>query len=48
MILFLLFHIDIEGKCGMIIGGPNGMLASSKIIGGGGVSSYAYAESSMP
>ena len=31
--LVLLFHIDIEGKCGWIIGGPKGMLAPSKITG---------------
>ena len=35
MILFL-FHIEIEGKCGWIIGGPKGMLAPSQIIEGGG------------
>ena len=33
---FFLFHIEIEGKCGWIIGGPKGMLPSSQIIGGGG------------
>ena len=34
---FFLFHIEIEGKCGWIIGGPKGMLSPppSQIIGGG-------------
>ena len=31
-----MFHIDIEGKCGWIIGEPKAMLPQSKIIGGGG------------
>ena len=26
-VIFFLFHIEIEGKCGWIIGGPKGMLA---------------------
>ena len=46
---FYLFHIEIEEKCGWIIGGPKGMLAPpppSQIIGGPGPlwppSSYAY------
>ena len=46
---FFLFHIEIEGKGGWIIGGAKGMLAPpSQIIGGGGAgppwppSSYAY------
>ena len=37
-LLFFLFHIEIEGKCGWIIGGggPKGMLPPpSQIIGGG-------------
>ena len=34
---FFLFHIEIEGKGGWIIGGPKGMLAPpSQIIGGPG------------
>ena len=35
---FFLFHIEIEGKCGRIIGGGKGYVAPppSKIIGGGG------------
>ena len=52
---FFLFHIEIEGKCGWIIGGggggAKGMLAPSlKLLGGGGAgppappSSYAYAD----
>ena len=34
---FFLFHIEIEGKCGWIIGGPKGMMAPPplKIKGGG-------------
>ena len=32
---FFLFHIEIEGKGGWIIGGAKGMLAPSQIIGGG-------------
>ena len=33
---FFLFHIEMEGKGGWIIGGPKGMLAPpSQIIGGG-------------
>ena len=46
---FFLFHIEIEGKCGWIIGGPKGMLAPPplKLLGGGVAplpppSSYAY------
>ena len=36
-LLFFLFHIEIEGKGGWIIGGQKGMLAPSQtIIGGGG------------
>ena len=32
---FFLFHIEIEGKCGWIIGGPKGMLAPPlKLLGG--------------
>ena len=31
---FFLFHIEIEGKCGWIIGGPKGMLAPLEIFGG--------------
>ena len=51
---FFLFHIEIEGNFGWIIGGPKGMLAPPlKLLGGGGggggagppwpPSSYAYA-----
>ena len=33
---FFPFHIEIEGKCGWIIGGPKGMLAPPlKLLGGG-------------
>ena len=49
---FFLFHIEIEGKCGWIIGGPKGMLAPPplKLLGGAApppppvppTSSYAY------
>ena len=47
---FFLFHIEIEGKGGWIIGGPKGMLAPLSNYGGGGggagpswpPSSYAY------
>ena len=46
---FYLFHIEIEGKCMWIIGGPKGMLAPPlKLLGGGPgppwppPSSYAY------
>ena len=33
---FFLFHIEIEGKCGWIIGGPKGMLPPPplKLLGG--------------
>ena len=36
MTFYLLFHIEIEGKCGWIIGGGGGAkdLAPSKIIKG--------------
>ena len=36
--IFFLFHIEIEGKGGWIIGGPKGMLAPPppKLLGGGG------------
>ena len=35
--IFFLFYIEIEGKCGRIIGGPKGMLPPpSQIIGGPG------------
>ena len=35
--IFFLFHIEIEGKGGWIIGGPKGMLAPlSNNLGGGG------------
>ena len=49
-VIFLLFHIEIKGKGGWIIGGPKG-IPPSQIIGGGGwphpvppppPSSYAY------
>ena len=33
---FFLFHIEIEGNCGWIIGGGGGGLAPSQIIGWGG------------
>ena len=34
---FFLFHIEIEKKCGWIIGGPKGMLPPApQIIGGPG------------
>ena len=40
---FFLFHIEIEGKGGWIIGGPKGMLAPpSQIIGGGGEASPLF------
>ena len=43
---FLLFHIDIEGKCGWIIGGGGG------VGGGGGAncppSSYTYDRTLRP
>ena len=35
--IFFLFHIEIEEKCGWMIGGPKGMLAPlSNYWGGGG------------
>ena len=42
--VFFLFHIEIEGKCGWIIGGAKGYVGPpSQIIGGPGPpSSYAY------
>ena len=45
---FFLFHIEIEGKCGWMIGGPKGMLAPPrKLLGAWSPcppppSSYAY------
>ena len=36
MIDFFLFHIEIEGKCGWIIGGGEDMFAPSQIIRGAG------------
>ena len=33
---FLLFHIEIEGKCGWITGRAEGYVAPPQIIGGGG------------
>ena len=41
---FFLFHIEIEGNCGWIIGGRGGGLAPSQIIGWASppAPSYAY------
>ena len=46
--IFFLFHIEIEGKCGWIIGGAKGYVGPPlKLLGGPGPpgppSSYAYA-----
>ena len=41
--IFFLFHIEIEGKGGWIIGGAKGYVGPpSQIIGGGGGLAYAY------
>ena len=40
---FFLFHIEIEGKCGWIIGGGEGMLAPTIKLLSLPPSSYAYA-----
>ena len=31
--LVLLFHMDTEGKCGWIIGGPKAMMPPPKLLG---------------